>query len=127
MTCESCGQPLLPGSWPFCDDGTGKHGHFRPRGGSLLTAIHPSERAVVYRNPRTGEIRYPARNDQPVPAVYARQGYERVELDNASKLKSFERATGKVHERSACHKGSATAEHELVKGLEAPRITGLDE
>ena len=34
-------------------------------------AIHQSERAVCFRHPVTGEIRRPARADQPMPQVYA--------------------------------------------------------
>jgi len=37
------------------------------------------------------------RNDQPMPEVYARQGFERVEIMSMSK---FEKETGLVHEAS---------------------------
>jgi hypothetical protein len=121
--CESCGELLLPGDWPFCDDGTGKHGHRRPHGGTLLTAIHPTERSVVYRHPKTGEVRYPPRADQAMPEVYARQGYERVELTTHADVKQFERQTGRLHERSHYDPGSPTAEREIERSLE-PK--GLD-
>lgn len=32
MKCESCGEVLKLGSWPYCADGTGKHGHEPPHG-----------------------------------------------------------------------------------------------
>ena len=112
--CPNCLQPLEEGAWPFCDDGSGRHGHSRPRGGSLLTAIHTSERSVIYRNPRTGEIRYPARNDQPVPPVYAKQGYERQELTNSAEIKSFERASGRLHEATHWYKNSPEPERALT-------------
>jgi hypothetical protein len=82
---------------------------------------------VVYRNPKTGEIRYPARNDQPVPEVYARQGYQREELRSAAEIQQFERSTGRLHERSWYDPGSATAEREIEVQTAPPKITGLDE
>lgn len=79
-------------------------------------------------NPRTGEHRTPARADQPVPEIYRRQGYERVELDTHQKRIEFERKTGLVHEASHCDKGSNTAERSLLTGIEeAPKISGLDQ
>src|SRR6185503_16424008 len=42
--------------------------------------IHASERAVVYRNPLTGEIRRPPRTDMPMDPKYVAQGYEREEI-----------------------------------------------
>ena len=83
--CAACGSPRPLGSWPYCQDSTGKHGHTRSSGGNLITAFHTSERSVVYCHPgKTGRDRYrtPARNDQPVPEVYARQGYVRMELES---------------------------------------------
>jgi len=85
-----------------------------PHGGSLLTAYHPSERTVIYRNPRTGEHRTPARNDQPVPEVYARQGYVREELDTPAAKTRFEKETGLLHEATHYHKGSGNAEKALT-------------
>jgi len=120
MQCSDCGNEIQIGSWPWCP-------HKRGHGGNRLSAIHTSERSVVYRNPRTGEIRYPARNDQPVPPVYARQGYERHELRSAAEVRAFERSTGRVHEASWYDKGSATAERELAAHMEPPPIKGLDD
>lgn len=114
-------QPLLDGAWPFCDDGSGKHGHSRPHGGTLLSAIHPSERTVVYRNPRTGEVRYPARNDQPVPAVYAKQGFERQELATPADIRSFERTTGKLHEATHYYRNSPEPERALTADPAPPK------
>ncbi len=124
--CAQCGQPRPEGSWPICDDGTGKHGHTFGGGGNLIQAIHPSERSVVYRNPRTGETRYPPRADQPLPEVYARQGYERQELSTPQSIREFERETGRVHERTHYHANSATAERDLASEPEHkkdPEIT----
>lgn len=105
--CPDCGQMRGIGSWPFCPD------HGVPHGGLKIAAIHTSERTVIYRNPRTGEVRYPPTNNQAMPEVYSRQGYERVELDSAAKISRFERETGRVHERSWYDPGSATAEREM--------------
>lgn len=126
--CDSCGLPRPRGSWPFCDDGSGKHGHTTFHGGNRLSTIHPSERAVVYRNPRTGEVRYPARNDQPIPPVYARQGYVREELSTPRDVAAFERSTGRIHEASWYNNGSGKAERDaLEKIATAPQPHGLDE
>lgn len=103
--CISCGQPISIGSWPFCPHGI-------PYGGTLLASIHPSERTVIYRNPRTGEHRTPARNDMPMPEVYARQGYVREELSTHRDVKRFQRETGLVHERSHYDPGSGRAERD---------------
>jgi hypothetical protein len=59
--------------------------------------VHASERAVMYVNPATGERRTPARADTPIPAMYARRGFERQEILSMSK---FEKETGAVHEAS---------------------------
>jgi hypothetical protein len=126
-TCPSCGRSRPIGSWPWCEDGSGRHGHTLGRGGNRLTAIHTSERTVVFRNPRTGEIRYPARNDSPIHPKYAAQGYIREELASARDIARFEKETGRIHERSWCDPGSATAERSLETGLEAPKIEHLDQ
>lgn len=126
--CGSCGRPKPVGSWPFCDDdGSGRNGHGYGRGGNRLTAIHTSERTVVFRNPRTGEVRYPARNDSPIHPKYLAQGYVREELVSARDVAKFEKETGRIHERSWCDPGSATAERSLNTGLEDPKIPNLDQ
>jgi hypothetical protein len=118
--CGTCGRSLVIGAWPFCPHATDG------RGDTLLRAIHPSERAVVYRNPRTGEVRYPARNDQPVPPVYARQGFVRDELRSVSDVRRFEKETGRLHERSHYDPGSGRADRELTAHCGDPPIKGLD-
>jgi len=112
--CPDCGEPRTFGDWPLCADSTNKHGHQRPHGGTLLAAIHPSERTVIYRNPKTGERRVPARNDQPMPEAYARQGYVREELSTPAAIRAHEKETGAIHEASHYHKNSATAERDLA-------------
>lgn len=85
--------------------------------------VHPSERAVVFRHPVTGEIRNPGRADAPMPAEYAAQGYERHEIMN---MTAYEKSTGQVHEASNFTPGNepsperhptATAPKEVKEGL----------
>ncbi len=59
--------------------------------------VHASERAVVYVHPLTGERKTPPRADQPMPDIYARQGFERREILN---MGAYEKETGVVHEAS---------------------------
>lgn len=108
--CSHCGNSYGIGDWPFCPHGTGCCS-------TNLSSIHPSERAVVYRNPRTGEIRYPPRNDTPLHPKYVAQGYVRDELSTHQKVKEFERETGRIHERSHCDPGSSTAERSLLTNI----------
>lgn len=65
--------------------------------------VHASERSVVYYNPATGEHRTPARADQPLPEVYARQGFERKEILN---MGSWERDANVVHEATSFNSGN---------------------
>lgn len=57
--------------------------------------VHASERAVVFRHPVTGEIRRPARADQPMDPMYAAQGFQREEIMS---MTQHEKETGSVHE-----------------------------
>lgn len=89
-----------------------------------LSSIHTSERPIVFRNPRTGELRYPPRNDSPMSAGYAAEGFVREEaFSTFAERDSFERSTGKLHERSHYDPGSATAERALDP---APERSGLE-
>jgi hypothetical protein len=86
---------------------------------------------VIYRNPRTGEIRHPARADVAVPAIYAQQGYERVELDSPQAIREYEQTSGRLHERThfdSVNDSTGAAERSITApALVAPKITGLDE
>lgn len=76
-------------------------------------AIHESERPVVYRNPRTGDIRYPPTANMPMNPKYAAQGYVREFAFNTPQERNeFEAKTGKLHERSHYDPGSNTAEYD---------------
>ena len=115
MKCVDCGRELAAGEWPWPCGGSGDHA---VHGGLRVSAIHTSERSVVYRNPRTGEVRFPARADQAVPAVYARQGFVREELITHAQVREFERETGRLHERSHYDPGSGRSERELAAHCE---------
>ncbi len=88
------------GDWPICDDGSGKHGHQRPYGALSPTPMHASEATVVYRHPATGKVRYPPRNDQPMPERYRQQGYERVTLPTLRSVDRFCADNGVVNEKA---------------------------
>jgi hypothetical protein len=110
ITCPDCGVILEVGDFPFGCKGSLDH---RGVTATSLSAIHSSERTVIYKNPKTGEVRFPARGDHPIPDVYARQGYQRQELVSMHEIRQFERETGRVHERSNYDLGSSTAEKDL--------------
>jgi hypothetical protein len=110
MICPSCGRDPLLGEWPFDCKG---HGHTLSRSFSSGSKVHSSERAVIYRNPQTGEVRVPGRADRPIHPKYQAAGFtERVELDSGPKIRKFEKETGLIHESSNYDSGSATAEHD---------------
>jgi len=79
---------------------------FRPP--SLSAGVCSKETAIVWRHPKTGEIRYPGRNDTPIPEAYRQQGYERFELNSLRKMDKFERETGTVNEKAHFTDGSST-------------------
>ena len=116
--CPNCHQPYPIGAWPICQDETGKHGHVPSHGGNAITAIHPSERAVVLHDPKTGRYVTPP-VDGPINPIYAKQGFQRVELDSPAAIKKYERSTGRVHELSHWHKG-ADGEDRAAKAMAAP-------
>jgi|SRR5690349_7568626 len=98
MTCPSCGRDYPIGDWPFCP-----HGKVH----KMPAAVHAKERAVVWRHPGTGKVRYPGRNDTPMPERYAAQGYERVEFDSAFSLARFEKQNNVANEALHCNSGNA--------------------
>lgn len=80
-----------PGSVRICPN----CGHDRIERHAQVAA---SERAVVFRNPMTGEIRRPPRADMPMDPKYAAQGYQREEIMS---MIQHEKETGSVHEASS--------------------------
>lgn len=85
--------------------------------------IRANERAVVYVNPLTGERRTPPRADQPMPEVYARQGFERQEIMSMS---AFEKQTGLVHEATNFNPGSEPMPEERHAPDPAMRQRAID-
>lgn len=69
------------------DQSPGGHGPVR----SMNASVNPRERAVVWEHPGTGEIRYPGRNDTPMPSYYSREGFVRKELRHLSDIRALER------------------------------------
>lgn len=79
--------------------------------------VHVSDRAVVYRHPVSGEYKTPARADQPMPEVYAREGFERHEILN---MTDWEKRTGAVHEASNCNSGNSL-DYDATPQYKAPK------
>lgn len=112
MTC-GCGNELSPRTAFLCN-GELLCGSCRSpveRGGEFLqfsppASIHEKERAVVYQHPVTGEVRYPGRNDVPMPALYRKQGFERREFNSLRELDSFTKSRGLVNEAAHFDRGS---------------------
>lgn len=110
--CPDCGYDFQIGDWPLPCKGRG-----HTLGGFWKGDAQPHvrERAVVYKNPLTGEHRTPARADTPMPEVYARQGYERHEIMNMAK---HERDTGSVHEATNFNRGNEETNYRDPKPVE---------
>ncbi len=99
------------GEWPFCP-----HGFVQKQPAS----VHARERAVVYENPLTGQVRYPGRADVPMPARYAAMGYQKREFVSAHELSRFEKEKGVANESLNCHSGNTLE----VKDPTVPKMSG---
>lgn len=72
--------------YKICGCGTG----YNPQAETHYCAIDPGyrrpaalskqDRPVVFENPQTGEVRYPARQDSPMMPGYKERGFERREF-----------------------------------------------
>lgn len=62
--------------------------------------MHERERVVVWEHPLTGEVRYPGRNDAPMPARYVTAGFQRKELSSLRQVEQFSKVH-KVHSEIA--------------------------
>ena len=96
MICETCGRELQIGDWPYCRGSQESHGAVF----NGPTAAHPSERAVVWKHPVTGQVRYPGRNDVPMPKRYAEQGFERHEMPTLRDVHRLEKQKGVLNEKA---------------------------
>lgn len=61
--------------------------------------VHPSERTVIWQDPKTGQVAYPPRNDSPMPERYRTAGYQRVEFEHARDVERFEKEKGVRNEK----------------------------
>ena len=75
MNCPHCGEEYGIGDWPFCRSrvNPGGHGHVKRHDSQFSDA----DAIVLYEHPTKG-VRWPGRGDQPMPKVYAREGFQRV-------------------------------------------------
>lgn len=117
MQCPNCHKPIQVGDWPWPCDGSGAH-RIAPRDAQ----IHTSERVVVYRNPRTGEITIPPTTDPNslINQKNAQFGLVREEVATHSQLREVEKRTGLVSEISNYDRGSATSDRDLTRALTEP-------
>lgn len=104
MQCSACGDvvhdaPLAAEHTP-CICGRGVYEIYWSSKRTRDAAVHARERAVVWRHPGTGEVRYPGRNDVQMPARYRRQGFERHEMPSLRALESFERTANVRSEKA---------------------------
>jgi len=56
---------------------------------SKSTQLPKNERPVIFENPQTGEVRYPATPDSPMMPGYAERGFERREFNSYQEHKSW--------------------------------------
>lgn len=56
------------------------------------------DKVVIYQNPETGQIAYPGRNDVPMPARYAKRGFQEKELRSLAQVTAFEKKHKVVNE-----------------------------
>lgn len=101
VQCSKCGKIInnyFASPWPSSirhDDG----GELEIlwHGSPSHASVHPRERTVIYRDPTTGKVAYPGRNDQ--PSHYSNAGWERVEFEHARDLEKFEKSQGVINEK----------------------------
>lgn len=101
--CKQCGSvhfdviAASPEGGPFCCHKTTE---WLPSMRQITVPVHASERSVVWKHPQTGAVKYPARNDVPVPEYYARQGFQRVEIEHDNDMRKFEKEHGVTNEKA---------------------------
>lgn len=104
--CEQCGAPLEIGDWPFCRKPSDpKYGTDHGRTLRTRHSIDPSQRAVVWENPATGEVNYPGRNDEPIPKRLRDRGFERKELSSLREIQKFEKRHNVINYEANYDKG----------------------
>ncbi len=102
VQCSKCGniiQNYYASPWPSSishEDG-GEYEILWRSSSPSPAAAHPHERTVVYKDPITGQIAYPGRND--TPSKYDDMGWERVEFEHARDLEKFEKQHNVLNEK----------------------------
>ncbi len=71
-----------------------------------VTQVHPKERAIVWYDPRTREVRYPGRNDVQMPERYRSAGFEKREFPHLHDLQRFEKEQNVISEVVHYDRGS---------------------
>lgn len=61
-------------------------------------SVYTTERSVVYEDPKTGEIVYPARADVPMAERYRKRGFQRIEFEHGRDLEKFEKSHNVANE-----------------------------
>lgn len=107
--CKDCGELLLIGCWPFCASKVNPEGHSTTRTHDALA--HASEAVVLYEHPTKG-VRWPGRNDVPMPARYVKDGFERKEYRSLADIRSIEKKHKVVSEIANFDRGSGNADRE---------------
>lgn len=55
-----------------------------------VPSFHDKDKVVVWES-STGDVKYPPRNDVPMPERYKQQGYQRRELSSLQEIHRFEK------------------------------------
>jgi hypothetical protein len=101
--CTECEKWLALGDWPFCP-----HGSVVAHNSQVSNA----EAVILYEHPTKG-IRWPGRNDAPMPKAYAREGFQRVEYKGGiADVRRIERRHGVVSEIGNFDHGSGRADRD---------------
>jgi len=96
MICRTCGEPLAIGSWPFCASKTNPGGHGVPT--RQNAQMSDADAIVLWEHPTKG-VRWPGRNDAPVPHYYASEGFVRKEYKRGiADVRALEKQHGVVSE-----------------------------
>jgi len=101
--CPDCGEYLSVGDWPWCPHGSTRPSHH---------SVHANERSVVWEHPGTGEIRYPGRNDAPMPARYQKEGFVRKEFTSLRSLERFECSHNVLNDKAHYNPGNSSDQEE---------------
>ncbi len=94
--CSSCGKPCEQIWWAMRD----KSAQWGDK-----------DCVVVFRDPQTGKLKYPPRNDRPTP-----KGYERVEMRSLREVERFEKDNHVLSEMAWYDKGTSRGHDDTYFG-----------